>query len=152
MSANAVDFDRFVNQCQTLCEELWKVNEVTFGEMLFALALIIEELLTLDGCPRAAEVFKTGMAKPMANVTNQTRIDLCIDAITRFGKTLSKEDVDNLQAICALAAEKIAHVGYSEGHGDTIRNLWKHTVKVMLAERPAEDLAKIIPTQTGSVN
>jgi hypothetical protein len=147
-----VDYERVIELCQRLCEGLWKVEGVTFGEMLFALTVTISELLTLEGRPRAGEFFKTSMAKPLEGVTNQTRIDLCADAIIKFGETLNEKDRNDVPAICALAATKIAEVGFSEAHGDTIRNLWKATLKIYVAERLAEDFVKIMPTQSEAVN
>jgi hypothetical protein len=133
-----IDFNHVIDLCQNLAEELWKVKGATLGEMIFALTVTMAEVMTLDGFPRAAQHFKTGMAKPLqwaGTNADQGRIDLCADAIIEFGKTLNESYLKDVPAICALCLTKVVEIAQSEAHGDSVRNLWMQTLKVMAAER-----------------
>ena len=129
-----LDLDRVIDLCQKLVVELQAVKDATFGEMIYALTVTVAKMLALKGAPRAAQHFKTGMAKPLALVADPSRAIPCNQAIVKFNETLNETDLNDLPAICAMCAATIAEVAVDEAHGNYIRQLWKETLLIVAAE------------------
>jgi hypothetical protein len=129
-------FDHVIDLCQKLVAEFQTIKDVTFGEMIFTLTVTVVEMLALKGAPRAAQHFKTGMAEPLrVLVADQSRTTFCRQAIVKFSETLNETDINDLPAICALCATKIAEVACGKANGDYIGQLWKETLLIVAAER-----------------
>ena len=84
-----LDLDRVIDLCQKLVVERQAVKDATFGEMIYALTVTVAKMLALKGAPRAAQHFKTGMAKPLALVADPSRAIPCNQAIVKFTETLN---------------------------------------------------------------
>ncbi len=123
-----------IDLCQKLVVELQAVKDATFGEMIYALTLTVAKVLALKGAPRAAQHFKTGMAEPLALVADPSRAIPCNQAIVKFTETLNVIDVNDLPAVCALCASKIAEVACGEANGAYITRLWKETLLIAATE------------------
>jgi hypothetical protein len=130
-----LDLDHVIDLCQKLVVELQAVKDATFGEMIYALTVTVAKMLALKGAPRAAQHFKTGMAEPLALVTDPSRAIPCNQAIVKFTETLNVIDVNHLPAVCALCASKIAEVACGEAKGAYITQLWKETLLIAATER-----------------
>jgi len=129
------DFNHVIDLCQKLVDEFKTIKHVTFGEMLFALTVTVDETLALKGAPRASQHFKAGMAEPLRGTIDPNRAGQCAQAIIRLTETLNETDLNDLPAICAMCAATIAEVAVDEAHGNYIKQLWKETLLIVAAER-----------------
>lgn len=129
-----LDLDHVIDLCQKLVVELQAVKDATFGEMIYALTVTVAKMLALKGAPRAAQHFKTGMAELLALVADPSRAIPCNQAIVKFTETLNVIDVNDLPAVCALCASKIAEVACGEANGAYITRLWKETLLIAATE------------------
>ena len=132
-----LNLDHVIDLCQELVAEFQKIEGGTFGEMLFVLTVTVVETLALKGAPRAAQHFEAGMKEPLRMTLNAdpNRTALYGQAILNFTKTLNETDVNDLPAICALCASKIAEVACGEAKGAYITRLWKETLLIAATER-----------------
>ncbi len=130
-----LDLDHVIDLCQKLVVELQAVKDATFGEKIYALTVTVAKMLALKGAPRAAQHFKTGMAEPLALVADPSRAIPCNQAIVKFTEKLNVIDVNDLPAVCALCASKIAEVACGEANGAYITRLWKETMLIVEDER-----------------
>lgn len=130
-----LDVDHVVDLCQKLVAEFQTIKDVAFGEMIFTLTVTVVEMLALRGAPRAAQHFKTGMAEPLrVLVADQSRTTFCGQAIVKFSETLNETEINDLPAVCALCASKIAEVACGEASGAYITRLWKETQLIAATE------------------